>query len=349
MKYNLYTTSKKAWDAMYAAILKAESKIYLEMYIFLNDTSETHNFLEALMKKAKDGLEVVVIADAYGSYHLRKKEAQSLREAGVEFIFFSHFLKRTHRKVLIIDNKIAFLGGVNINEKIRNWDDLQIMISGKVMIPLLKSFAYTYKMVGGKNENILYFSSLPLKQKIQSIVSESLAITGVSLNSSLSLNKQYIKKISEARESIKIITPYLAPPRRVFAALDSAALRGVKVSIIIPEDTDIKVLNKVNLITASRLTITGIDIFLSKKMNHAKAMIIDDKEALIGSQNLDILSFNFNLETGIFFKYKPMVLELKEIIDNWIKEAELFDVKNNNINFLDKIFIFILKPFYRMF
>lgn len=349
MRYKLYTTSKKAWDAMYEAILRAEKTVYLEMYIFLNDTKETHNFLGALIKKAQEGLEVVVIADAYGSYHLNKKEVKSLREAGVEFIFFSHFLKRTHRKVLIIDNRVAFLGGVNINEKIRNWNDLQIMISGKIVKPLLKSFAYTYKVVGGKKESIISYSRLPLKQKIQAFVTESLSIAGPGLSSSLSLNKQYIKKIAEAKESIKIVTPYLAPPRRLVVALESASLRGVMVSIIIPRDTDIKSLNKVNLISASRLSMVGINIYLSKTMNHAKAMLIDDSEALIGSQNLDILSFNFNLETGVFLKYKAIVSELKVIIDTWIKEADLFVVKKGRISFLDRVFIFILKPFYRMF
>lgn len=334
---------------MYKAILRAEKAVYMEMYIFLNDTKETHNFLEALIDKSKAGLEVVVIADAYGSSGLKKKEIKSLRDAGVEFIFFSHFLKRTHRKILIIDHKVAFIGGVNIKEKIRNWNDLQIMISGKIVTPLLKSFAYTYGIVGGKKENILSLSSPPLKQKIKSFVTETLAITGPESTAELSLNKQYIKKISEAKESIKIITPYLAPPRRLFAALDGAALRGVKVSIIIPENTDIKTLNKVNLISASRLNIVGVNIFLSKKMNHAKVMLIDDNEALIGSQNLDILSFNFNLEAGIFFKQRAAVRELQEIIDTWIKDAELFNIKNNKINLLDRALIFLLKPFYRMF
>ena len=119
MKYRLYTTSQKAWDGMFQAMTLAQKSIYLEMYIFLDDTQATHNFLGLLKEKARAGLEVVIIADSYGSASLRGTPVNELKAAGVEFIFFSHWLRRTHRKMLIIDNKIAFIGGVNIKEKIK--------------------------------------------------------------------------------------------------------------------------------------------------------------------------------------------------------------------------------------
>jgi len=345
MKYKLYTTSQKAWDGMFKAILAAEKSIYIEMYIFLSDTKETHDFLGIIKEKALRGLEIVIIADAYGSYGLSSKDVKDLREAGVEFIFFTHWFKRTHRKILIIDNKTAFLGGVNIKEKIRYWQDLQIQISGKIVKNLVKSFAHTYQMIGGKKESILLYNKLNFPKKVKAFISDSLSIpqvTGV-------LSDQYIRQIFSAENSIKIVTPYLAPPKKFLTALENACLRGVKVEIIIPENTDIVFLDRVNYLGARRLVAMGVHVYLSKKMNHAKMLLIDDTQGLIGSQNFDFLSFNINIETGVFFKQKYIVADLKKIFDEWLSVSEVANVKLKRISFFDKILTFLSRIFYWIF
>jgi len=345
MKYRLYTTSHKAWDGMFKAIGLATKTIYLEMYILLDDVKATHDFLGLLQEKARAGLEIVIIADAYGSSTLSQKKIEDLRTSGIEFFYFSSLFRRTHRKLLIIDQNIAFLGGVNINEKIRGWHDLQIKISGRVVKSLLRSFAYIYKIVGGKKENILAYSRIPLKQKVKALILDSFSTK----SSKRKLNDHYLKVIFEAKESIKIVSPYLLPPRRLLAALHSAISRGVKVKIIIPQDTDIKILNKVNYLNAYRLSAFGVKIYLSKEMNHAKVLLIDDNKGLIGSQNLDILSFNFNIEAGVFFEQKQLVLDLKKVIDKWIQEADLFNKEMSKPSFTEKALIYILKIFYPIF
>lgn len=105
---------------MFEAMAAAQQSIFIEMYIFADDTQITHDFLGLLKDKARAGLEVVIIADAYGSASLRNSAVDELRSAGAEFIFFSHWLRHTHRKILIVDNAVAFIGGVNIEEKIRH-------------------------------------------------------------------------------------------------------------------------------------------------------------------------------------------------------------------------------------
>ena len=345
MKYRLYTTSQKAWDGMFKAIKEAKKTVYLEMYIFLDDVKETHDFFWLLKKRARAGIEVVIIADAYGSSALSKEKVTELKAAGIEFFYFSKLFKRTHRKLLIIDQKIAFLGGVNINEKIRGWHDLQIKISGRVVKPLLRSFAYVYKIVGGKQKNILAYSRLPLKQKVKALILDSFS----SKKSKLKLNDYYLKVIFEAQKSIKIVSPYLLPPRRLLAAIYSVLSRGVKVEIIIPQDTDIKILNKVNYLNAHRLSAFGVKIYLSKEMNHAKVLLIDDNKGLIGSQNLDILSFNFNIEAGVFFEQKQLVLDLKKVVGKWLQESSLFTKKLPKPNFNERALIYILKIFYPIF
>jgi cardiolipin synthase len=154
----------------------------MEMYIFLDDTQATHNFLGLLKDKARAGLEVVIIADSFGSASLRGNAVSELRAAGVEFIFFSHWLRHTHRKILIVDNNVAFIGGVNIKEKIRHWHDLQIKIEGEIIRPILKSFAYSYQIMGGKKESILKYSRLPLVKKIKAWITDNIVGTSLLYN-----------------------------------------------------------------------------------------------------------------------------------------------------------------------
>jgi cardiolipin synthase len=345
MKYRLYTTSQKAWDGMFKAMTAAQKSIYMEMYIFLDDTQATHNFLGLLKDKASAGLEVVVIADAHGSSSLRAGAAEELKAAGVEFVYFSHWVRRTHRKILIIDNRIAFIGGVNIKEKIRHWHDLQIKIEGTIVGPVLKSFAFAYKIAGGKKESILKYSRQPLVKKIKAWVIDNYLGGGKLYN----LNIYYKEKIKAALISVKIVTPYLLPPRWLLALLDDACRRGVNVEIIIPNDTDVKPLNKINYLNACRMSAFGVKFYLMPVMNHAKIMLIDDAEGVIGSQNMDILSFNLNMEAGVFFQQKRLVNDLKNIIEHWKQEAVYFEASNKKISLGDRFLIMIFKLFYPIF
>ena len=102
MKYKFYTTSEKAWDAMIEAIAGAQKSIFIEMYIFVDNTAR-HDFYKILEEKAKKGLKVKVIIDSFGSNELSQKTIDRLKSAGVELLFFSYWLRHTHKKILIID------------------------------------------------------------------------------------------------------------------------------------------------------------------------------------------------------------------------------------------------------
>lgn len=330
---------------MFRAMAKATRSIYLEMYILVDDTNKTHNFFQLLKDKARSGVEVVIIADAYGSSSLKAANIKELREAGAEFIFFSHWLKRTHRKILIIDNRVAFLGGVNIEEKIRDWRDLQIKMEGGAVKFILKSFANSYRKCGGKRESILHFSFTPLSRKLKYWVMDNWRGTGKKYY----LNDYYREKIANAKSLIQIVTPYLLPPRWLIAALDDACRRGVKVEIIIPANTDIPALDKINFLNCCRLAHIGVSFWLTKSMNHAKLMLIDDSEGLVGSQNIDILSFGWNFEVGIFSQQKNLVADLKNIIETWKLEAKPFSNEYRKISRGDRLLIGFLRFFYPIF
>ncbi|MCX6795467.1 MAG: phosphatidylserine/phosphatidylglycerophosphate/cardiolipin synthase family protein [Candidatus Falkowbacteria bacterium] len=341
MKYKIYTTSEKAWDGMIEAIRGAQKSIFLEMYIFLDDTKVTHDFFGAIKERLGAGVKVVIIADAYGSLDLKKEAVTELRTAGAEFMFFSHLLRRTHRKILIVDEKIAFLGGVNINQKIIAWNDLQIRLQGRIVKPLLKTFSYGYKMCGGHDQEILKYQKNSLIKKIKSWVVDDWPNKDTAY-----LKDYYRQKIIEAKEVVTIVTPYLIPPRWLMALLDNAVQRGVRVEFVIPKFTDIIFIDRVNYYYAAKLSELGVIFYFLPEMNHAKIFMVDNQEAMVGSSNFDVLSIGLNVESGVFFTQKAIINDLLKIINRWKSSAIHFDLKKRPLNFVDFLAKVTLKLFY---
>lgn len=336
----MHTTSLKAWDAMLRAIDGAQKSIYLEMYIFLDDTKKSHNFIGKLRAKARSGVRVVIVADAYGSKLLKEEIASTLVQSGIEFIFFSHWLRHIHRKILIVDEKIAFIGGVNIGRRFRHWQDLQLELRGRVVKSLLKSFAYTYAMAGGKNPKILAYRERKLVGKLRFWLLEHWPTKNIH-----TLKNHYVEKISGAKKSIQIATPYFTPPRWLISLLDNAVRRGVAVEILIPKKGDHAFVNLLNYRYMYDLYALGVKFYLSKTMNHSKLLVIDGEEGLIGSQNMDLVSFGLNSEVGVFFREKNLLRELEQVIATWKKHSTKFEPKRYKMKISDYFTLALLKVF----
>src|SRR3990167_6414516 len=150
MNYKFFTNSEKAWEAMFEAISNAKKSIYLEMYIFQNDIGD-FDFFHLFKEKAKLGLRVKLIIDSLGSADLSYDSISELKEAGVEILSLSYLLHRMHRKVLVVDENIAFIGGVNIHQNSRFWNDLMVRIKGNLVKKVVISFAKSYRNAGGKD------------------------------------------------------------------------------------------------------------------------------------------------------------------------------------------------------
>ncbi|MEI8103417.1 MAG: phosphatidylserine/phosphatidylglycerophosphate/cardiolipin synthase family protein [Candidatus Moraniibacteriota bacterium] len=331
MRYQLFTTSVKAWDGMLRAIRDARQSIYLEMYIFHpNTTGGEHDFLSALETKVLDGVRVVLVLDAFGSKEFRlSPHAKRLEQAGVEIIFYSHWFRHIHRKLLVIDETVAFIGGVNIGQKYASWNDLQVRLKGKLLVNrILASFAVTYAIAGGQDTDILAFQKRPLERKLKWWLVEHWPAHNIH-----SLRKHYVEKIGQAQKSIRIITPYFTPPRWLISLLDNAIRRGVQVEIIIPQKSDF--INRINYRYAYTLNAIGVQFFLAKKMNHSKLLLIDDAIGLIGSQNLDFLSFQLNSEIGVFFEDKKLIHELEVLWERWKKQSVPFSPSHYRMKLID--------------
>lgn len=332
MKYKIYSQTNKFLDALQNDIYEAKTSIYIEMYIFLDDNKKPYNFVEALIEKSKQGVHVVLVLDAFGSRELDNAIIKKMIQAKIDVHFFSDRLRRTHRKLVMIDENIAFFGWANIKKNTKNRLDLQIRIRGKKSVkPFLKTFAYTYKMCGWTNKKITAYAKKWFFKKIKSFLMENLPG-----HKMYRLTDYYKEKIIHAKKSIKITTPYFMPPRRMIALLDDAQRRGVRVEIIIPYDTDIQQLNKINYYYINELTGMGIAFYAIQQMNHAKMMIIDDKEGVVWSQNIDHLSFSHNFEIGAFFTQETLVHKLIDIFDTWKKKSVSYTTLDIRLTWRDR-------------
>jgi len=135
------------------------------------------------------------------------------------------------------------------------------------------------------------------------------------------LREYYKKRITQARQQVIIITPYFVPRPWLINLLRGACDKGVRVDIIIPKRTDISFIRLANYVFAYRLQKYGINFYLAREMIHAKAFLVDDKEGLVGSNNIDAQSFDFNSEIGLVFQRRDMVNDLKHIIRRWKRRA----------------------------
>ncbi|MEK7118765.1 MAG: phosphatidylserine/phosphatidylglycerophosphate/cardiolipin synthase family protein [Patescibacteria group bacterium] len=303
---------------MLAAIGVASESIYIEMFTFDNDTTG-YDFFSALERKARDGLRVIVVLDIFGSFRLPSTFVNRLRGVGAEVLFFSYWFRRTHRKILIVDESVAFLGGVNIAHRFAHWNDLQVRVSGKIVRHVLHSFARVYHECGGKNPRFLDEVGLPITKKARLWFIEH-GIGG----KRYALRKHYEEHIDGARQSIVVVTPYLLPHRWLIACLHRAINRKIDVTIIVPKHTDYRILDRINYYYIDLFSKLGARCFLSGEMNHAKVMLIDERLGTVGSQNLDILSFGWNVEAGVFFDKSKMVRDLRLIIEKWKRDANPF-------------------------
>ncbi len=342
MKYLFYTNSQSAWDGLYQAMQKAEKSIYMEMYIFVDDTEQTNDFISLLSEKARSGVEVKIVLDWFGSFGLSDKAQEKLREAGVELLFFKKLLRRLHHKVVIVDESVGFLGGVNIHREARNWDDLLVHLEGPIVNSLMRSFRRFYKLCGGRDPHILSY-------KKKAILGHTRVwfLEYVPFIRKPRLRDAYAEAILKAKKKVVLVTPYFTPNKWLIGLLRDTVQRGVIVEIIVPAKPDVALLSRANRRYINMLSKFGVHFFLSPKMNHAKLLLIDESLAVIGSANLDALSFDFNAEVGVFLTDEKMLSDISGIVAEWKSKAKIPD-ESMRVTFLDFILSFVvrlLQPF----
>ncbi|MEI8174929.1 MAG: phosphatidylserine/phosphatidylglycerophosphate/cardiolipin synthase family protein [bacterium] len=333
---------------MFEAISSAKKSIYLEMYIFQDDMKE-FDFFNLLKEKAKQGVQIKIIIDSLGSAGFKNESVSELESYGIEILTLSYLLHRMHRKILVVDEYVAFVGGVNLYQTSRFWNDLMVKIKGNLVEKVVMSFVKSYTNAGGKDSLLLEKNNKTKKIKTRM---NAWIVEHSPVGKKFHFKRIYKQYLNKAKHSITLTTPYFIPKRSLRAVLHQAVLRGVNVEILIPQKTDQFFTDRVNYFYIYKLSKLGIKFYMEKNMNHSKVMIIDEKEAMVGSQNLDFLSFDFNSEIGIFFQDLKVVSKLCSITKEWKENSVLFDYKT----YKPKWFDYVLSPlinlsslFYRIF
>ncbi|WP_071133771.1 cardiolipin synthase [Millionella massiliensis] len=291
------------------ALRKAESFIHLEYYIFENDELGGR-IADILKEKARSGVEVRFIYDDVGSWNLKRSFIRSLREAGVQVHCFmpvvfpwltSKINYRNHRKIVVIDGKVGYTGGLNIADRYLRgtkhgpWRDTHLKIEGTAVNMLQLTFLADWYFATG--------IQLKDKDKYLMVSDDSVGDTAVQVATSgpdsdwATIMQAYFAAITKATDHIYISTPYFMPGESLLTALKVAALSGIDVRIMLPSRSDSKIVYWASRSYIAELLEAKIKVYLyNKGFNHSKIITIDNRFSSIGTANMDNRSFEDNFE-----------------------------------------------------
>jgi cardiolipin synthase len=327
-KIEILHSGDQAYPRMLAAIEKAEKSVGLASYIFRADKAG-EAFHQALIQAQRRGVEVRVLIDGVGSGYFWSGTYNHLRAAGVPVARFLHsyfpwrmpFVNlRNHRKVLVIDGRLGFTGGINIGAENIAADkppfvvhDTHFQLEGPIVEQLTDAFADDWLYTTG--EKLLtesWFPSLPKAGPATARV-----VTSGPDEDMEQIEYVALHAISCAHKSVRVVTPYFLPPEPLTLALGLAALRGVKVDIVLPDHSNHALLDWARRIPLRPLIEVGCRVWLTAEpFNHSKLMVIDGAWSMIGSANWDTRSFRLNFELNVELHDTDFAAEVSAIAPN---------------------------------
>ena len=325
------------------ALKNAEHHIHLEYYIY-EDDQIGRQIEEILIEKAKQGVAVRFIYDDFGSHSIRRNLARRLKANGVKtfpflkiyFIAFANRLNyRNHRKIIIIDGKTAFVGGINVSDRYINdaknpnqlyWRDTHMRIDGLGVHYLQYLFLCDWNFCAGESlqpneeffprENII---GRPGNKVVQIAASGPDSDTPTILYAVLQI-------INLAKKEILVTSPYFIPDESLLNALIIASLSGISVRLLVPGTSDSLLVNAAAQSYYSDLMKAGVEIYLyTKGFIHAKTLVTDEKIAMVGTANMDFRSFDLNFEVNAIVYDSEIALQLKSSFIDDLKYAEKID------------------------
>jgi len=340
------TNGENTYSSIIKELKEARHHIHMQYFIIRNDNIG-NKIKDILINKAKEGLEIRLIYDSVGCWKLGKKYIKSLQDAGIKvypfypviFPVLSRQLNyRNHRKIIVIDGRVGFLGGINIgdeylgkNTHLGFWRDTHIKISGEAIYSLQNIFLKDWNFVSA--ELILDKKYYP---KLAHYGEQLIQITSSGPDSNWeSILQAYFTMISTAEKRIWIATPYLVPDESILMALKTASLSGIDVRIIVPNKPDHYLVYWATRSYIEELLAAGVKVYSYQNgFIHSKLLLVDGIGASIGTANLDIRSFSINFEVNAFIYDNEVVKRIEndflmDIDDS--KEIELTEYSKRNI------------------
>jgi cardiolipin synthase A/B len=330
-KIDIYINGKDTFAALFDAIENAKDHIHIQFFIF-DDDRISNQLRELLIRKANEGVRVRLIYDYWGSLNLSKKYLKSLRDAGIYFQPFLPFRwqisrsnkinYRNHRKLVVIDGKIGFTGGLNVADryvygnKLGNWRDTFVRFEGAAVHGLQLLFMVDWYFVDRKLiEGPEYFPE-PAKfgSNLVQLVSSGPDTDWEAIMQGIA------SALMSATKYIYIHTPYFMPNEVIANSLEIAALSGVDVRLMIPVRSDSRLSDASTSSYLGKAMEAGVRIFSYKEgFLHSKAIVIDDFISIVGSTNIDERSFDQNFEANAFIYDLVTGIKLKQ---HFLKDEE---------------------------
>lgn len=323
-----YTDGYQFFPALLQAISRARHHIHLETYIF-DDDPLGRLIADALIQKAKEGVEIRVIYDDVGCWRVPSAFFERMKKAGIDVCAFmpvkfpaftSKVNYRNHRKVCVIDGIEGFTGGINIALRyvkgIRNgtlpWRDTHMRLRGSIVYALQRAFLVDWYFVDRTLvTNRTYYPPMPWK-----ISNDCLAqmVTSSPIAPWPDIMQGYVRILLEAKSYVYMESPYFLPTEPVLFAMRTAALAGVDVRLMVPRHSDSHLLEWASLSYVVETLASGVKIKLYEGgFNHSKLLVADDEVSTCGSTNIDFRSFENNFESNVFFYDRQMALRIKEL------------------------------------
>ena len=325
-------------QSLLAAIKSAQHHIHVEFYIF-EDDAVGRLVKDSLIDKAREGVEVRVLYDDVGCWKVPFLFFDEMREAGVEVrgflkVRFPRFTSkvnyRNHRKLVVVDGRIGFVGGMNLAERYLKgvpwgiWKDIMMQVEGKAVYGLQMAFLTDWYAT----DHSLITSSSYFPKMEDKGTSLMQVVTSDPVGEWKDIMQGLLIAITSAQKYVYIQSPYLLPTEPILLALKTAAAAGVDVRIMIPEKSDSRMVHWGTMSYLQELMEAGIKIYMYQKgFLHSKLIVCDDCLSSVGSTNMDFRSFEHNFEINAFMYDKTSALMLKDIFLSDQKDAKLLHLK----------------------
>ena len=333
------------FEDLFEHIRQAKHHIHLEYFNFRNDSIAKLTF-ELLAEKAKEGVEVRAMFDAFGNLSnnqpLKKKHLKAIRESGVEimkfdpmkFPYINHAFHRDHRKIVVIDGKVGYTGGMNIADyyidglpEIGEWRDMHVRIEGDGVSYLQDIFLSMWnKATKQEIDGEAYY---PFRNSMQASGNKTLAIVDrFPKKTSKVMRRVYAKAIETAEHKVQIINPYFTPIRIIKKAIKNALEKGVKVEIMVPGKSDIGFTPDATFYIANKLRKKGADIYVfNGGFHHSKIMMVDSLYCTVGSTNLNSRSLCYDYEVNAFIFDEETTHALIDVFEEDLRDCTLLTKK----------------------
>ena len=355
---DIYPESNMFFNSLLEELKKAEEYINIQFYIFKDDRIGKE-IIEILKEKAQSGVEVRLLYDAVGGRNLSRKAVKEMKEAGVQVAnFFPSFLNiinfninfRNHRKIVVIDGKVGFVGGFNVGDeylgrdpKFGEWRDTHIRLTGSCVIDLSMRFLLDWRYTTKENLDLAkYFTKK--REKSTGNVGIQIVSSGPDITELDEIKYGYMKMIQKARDYVYIQSPYLILDKTLMETLKVACLSGVDVRIMIPSKPDHPFVYWASYSYAGELLDYGAKIYTygEDAFLHAKTIVYDDSVASIGTANMDIRSFELNFEVNAFIYSEEKAREQRMIFEKDIENSreitkEIYESRSTYIKIKESI------------